>query len=55
MLHQDTEGQTLDALYFSKDKIMVVMPAKDRSAKMKIILSFSDQKIDRISAELEGL
>lgn len=55
MLHQDTEGQPLGALYSSEEKIMLVMPAKERNAKMKIILSFSDHKIDRISAELEGL
>jgi CubicO group peptidase (beta-lactamase class C family) len=54
MLHNDADHQSAKMISSSGDKIQINMDTKDGDGRLKITLSMTSHKIDRIGAEIEG-
>ena len=55
MLNGDIQPETLESVSRSGEKIQVVMKAKEENARIKIILSMANHKIDTLEAAFEGI
>ena len=55
MLHGDVNPDATFRAYSSGEKILIIIPARDENARLKMTLSMSEHKLDRLSAEMEGI
>jgi len=55
MLHGDVNPDSAIRTYSSGQKIQIIMRAHDENAILKLTLSMTEHKLDRLSAEMEGI
>ncbi|HSF88584.1 MAG TPA: serine hydrolase domain-containing protein [Saprospiraceae bacterium] len=55
MLHGDINPDAAFRAYASGQKIQLIIRARDENANLKMTLSMNDHKLDRLSAEIEGI
>lgn len=55
MLHGDVNPDSAFRAYSSGQKIQIILRARDENANLKLTLSMSEHKLDRLSAEMEGI
>jgi CubicO group peptidase (beta-lactamase class C family) len=55
MLHEDGDHTSAKTIYTSGGKILIKMRTKQENAHLKITLTMVDHKIDKLSAEIEGI
>ncbi len=54
MLSKDSGGQPVSAIFESGEKLQLVLPAGQSLSKLKITLTFLNDQVDKLQAEMEG-
>ena len=55
MLHGDVNPDSTIRAFSSGQKVQIIMRARDENANLKLTLSMNEHKLDRLSAEMEGI